>query len=350
MIKRTILFLLSLLLFAALLAACGTDSPQETFSVTLPTLNDNLDAAESGTDKTVPSDIEAQPGETKVLGSEPPRPEGSYYGESLGALPEQLYHNVTGAYSSGLIWKEPSEGASSPTRICAFASEDGETVTGWIAWTEQPDGSVSCEAEGIMPIDPVEDPGALAMLSKEEAEALLGASLGEGYGSSCEWFTRDGKMLTIFPFGVAGLTDLMTEESALYAEKNTVCVISRTESTTTVVNEARWEAFRKTAEAGSPDTVTLRTVSGTRALDRTLSYDGKVYTVSDKNGSEDYACLITESGEPRSAQDKFSSAFYCLLSDDPEMSWDRYFAQKITSKPDSDFPRTCNLFTVYFYE
>ena len=96
--------------------------------------------------------------------------------------------------------------------------------------------------------------------------------------------------------------------------------------------------------------MTLRTVNGTAVSELALSFDGRVYTAADENGSEAYSHLTVTAEEPRSAQDKFSSAVYYLLSDDPEMTWSRWFGQKITSSPDPDFPRTRNLFAVYRYD
>lgn len=358
--KRTILFLLSLLLFAALLTACDTVSPQETISVTLPTLNENPYAAESGTDKTVPRDTEARPGETKALEIELPHPEGSYYGEHLSTLPEAAFEDMTLWSSNGLMWRETVEPASAEEnaqprkRVCGVTTEDGETVSGWIAWTEQPDGVWTCEWEGLTPAVLLEEPDALAEGSEEEAEALLGPAHTHRTGDAPCWYTLDGKLLTLYAWGVAELTDVRTGETAQFAGKDTVCVVKKLENDTQIVNEVRWQSFLETAARGEPDALTLRIAGaqGMRASAQvlTLSYDGKVYTISDENGSEDYACLIVDSEGPRSAQDKFSSAVYCLLSDDPEMSWDRYFAQKIVSKPDPDFPRTRNLFTVYFYD
>lgn len=368
MMKRMIPVLLAVLL----LAGCGVPQEQALPAVSLPTLHaetpgpndpntqnasngqNDPDASNTPNDPNAPQTPNA-PQDPNLPGGSDAHPEGSYYGEPVSALPELTLDKTLFFSENSLVWREDGGSASaedpapSQPRICAMISEDGETVSGWIAWTEEADGTWNCQSEGVTPIAPVEDPCAIAKCSPEEAEALLGSRHIGRSSSSIAWYTRDGKLLTLYPYGVAMLTDLPTGETALYAEQDTVCVVKRTEADTLVANEARWQAFLAAADRGEADAVTLRTVNGTAFSEVALSFDGQVYTAADENGSEAYACLAVSAEGPRSAQDKFSSAVYYLLSDDPEMTWDRYFGQKIASKPDPDFPRTRNLFTVYHY-
>ena len=368
MMKRMIPVLLAVLL----LAGCGVPQEQALPAVTLPTLHaetpgpndpnapdasngqNDPNATSAPNDPNAPQTPNASQ-DPNLPGGSDAHPEGSYYGEPVSALPESMFDNLLFGSGNSLAWKEEAEPAagvaSAParSRVCAMITEDGETVTGWIAWTEEADGTWTCESEGVAPIAPVADPGAIAKYSPEEAEALLGPCQTGRYSESIAWYTRDGKLLTLYPYGVTELDDLLTGQSALYAEQDTVCVLKRADADTLVVNEARWQAFQESAARGKADAVTLRTVNGTAFTEVALSFDGQVYTAADENGSEAYACLAVSAEGPRSAQDKFSSAVYYLLSDDPEMTWDRYFGQKIASKPDPDFPRTRNLFTVYHY-
>ena len=226
MMKRIMAVLLAVLL----LAGCDVPAAQEPATVSLPSLhveplgpNDPNASNDPNTtytpnDPNTPNDPQDPNASntTDAPGGSDAHPEGSYYGEPVSALPELTLDKTLFFSENSLVWREDGGSASaedpapSQPRICAVISEDGETVTGWIAWTQEADGTWSCESEGITPIAPVEDPGAIAKYSQEEAEALLGPRHIGRSSTSITWYTRDGKLLTLYPYGVAMLADLPT--------------------------------------------------------------------------------------------------------------------------------------------
>ena len=285
-----------------------------------------------------------------------------FYGVPISSFFDQIVSKITLLYENCIVWTQSDDASPDQVRIYAAVAgtqaelDDDWTVAGLIAWTEQPDGTRTCESEGVQPIDPVTDPCALAGKTKEELETLLGpCHCGRRYKpfTPC-WFTRDGKLLTFFSYGIAVRTDLLTGEKEYFAEPDVICVLQRVEASTITANEPRWEAFLERTAGGMPDAVTIRRINidaqNKDGVALSLAYDGQVYTVTDEDGSESFPYLIVSTEEAPSAQAKYSSAVYYLLSEDPDMTWQRYFGQKVAASPDPDTPKSRTLFNVYRFD
>ena len=115
----------------------------------------------------------------------------------------------------------------------------------------------------------------------------------------------------------------------------------------TVANMDRWTAFQRAAAAGTPDEVTLYLIYPEAASALRLRFDGEKYLLEDEGRETAFRyLLVSEETDPPPAA-LYRSATHFLLSDDPEMTCERYFAHMVSSASDPDFPRTRSLFTVY---
>lgn len=117
---------------------------------------------------------------------------------------------------------------------------------------------------------------------------------------------------------------------------------------TQVENLERWEAFLA-AEADQYARVDLLVEYPESSSRLTLIRDARgLYTLTDREGnarSYPYLLCSRETDPPATA--RFHQATHYLLSEDPEMSWERYFAHMVSSFWDPEFPASASVFTVY---
>lgn len=78
----------------------------------------------------------------------------------------------------------------------------------------------------------------------------------------------------------------------------------------------------------------------------TLTYDGKFH-LTDSEGEQVYDYLISSAKQSPPHQAPYNYAEHWLLSDDPDMTWDRYLSHMLSSTYDPDFPNTRSLFADY---
>ena len=78
-----------------------------------------------------------------------------------------------------------------------------------------------------------------------------------------------------------------------------------------------------------------------------LRYDGRVFTLTGAGREQVYSRLITSPEDRPRNPAAYSAAIHYLLSEDPDMTWERYFSHMVSSVWDPDFPPTETLFTVY---
>ena len=356
--------LFSLLLICLLLAGCGPvpEPTKATVTLPVPALPSNVLSPETASPET-----ESPKG--FVIGYN-----YDYCGAPFLALCDQVKDRCLMQTRNCLIWEtEASLALSSVSpehlmtdsslrihNVCAAQSEDGKTVTGLIRWKQERDGSWTCEAEGIEPLDQLMDPAELAGLPMEAVLALLGpcnADLGGDLSALC-WFTRDGALLTVNPLGAVTLEHLLDEEPPVQTlpDPDTVYGVNFFPAKSTVVgNFARWEAFTSAASRGEPDAVTLRwatvrDVGNLKGGSQSVYFDGKTYTLTNTDGSANYAHLIFGTEDHPPAESTYSSVSYCLLSDDPEMTWERYTGSEEFGIGATDFPGTALLFTIYRFD
>lgn len=269
-----------------------------------------------------------------------------------------------------LIWREALGAlenelpALNETAAVAALSDNRVTVTAYLSWQRAEDGSVFCWFQGIEPVPALQNPETLVGLSMDALQSLLGpchfdlCETGPASAPMPCWFTNDGKLLTAYGHDGVELfvRDLLTGESAYFTASNgagsedTVTILSGLRSST-VQNQERWNAFLERTAKGTPDSVQLRFV-GDSTETMQLSYNGTVYTLSDQSGTQRYGHLIAdlelvERDAAPPTQAAYDSAIHYLLSDDPEMTMERYFRHIASSILDPDFPRTRLLFSIY---
>ena len=83
------------------------------------------------------------------------------------------------------------------------------------------------------------------------------------------------------------------------------------------------------------------------AYDLELRYDGSLYTLVDEGRSASFPHLIVDVETDPPARVKFHHAVHYLLSQDPEMTQQRYFAHMVSSAYQPEFPETRGLFSLY---
>ena len=288
-----------------------------------------------------------------------------------------------------VIWQEPQEvwDADGEARVpvtetLAMMTTDGVSVTGYVSFYPTQYGLSGWRAVDAL-IETPADPGALAALSPEGLRERFGPchfDNGSGGLHLYGWFTEDGKLLraavtedrvlcaaVIEP----GTGELLAEAGPLadahlfdYAEKNpprglpfadkaepdVVTVFEYVPSV--MINAGRWEAFRAAAEAGQPDEITIRLFykysSGEAGASLGLRFDGTFFRLQDEDRLTSYKYLLVSDQNEPPAQAKFKTATHYLLSDDPDMTHDRYFSHMVSSVWDQDFPATRSVFTLYF--
>ena len=118
------------------------------------------------------------------------------FGASFTALRERGEHLLR-EITDCAIWREEiAAGDGTRTRLQAAVTANGVTVTGCLAWTEQPNGTWICSGLGMEAAAPVEEPEVLLGRTERELEALLGPAHVQDGVCRC-WFTEDAKLLRV---------------------------------------------------------------------------------------------------------------------------------------------------------
>lgn len=282
-------------------------------------------------------------------------PDWTLCGSSFQTLRQRYRAGALLDHWACLIWPAPSpyssvqpDGSLGPG-VCAAVSENGLTVTGLLEWMPQADGKLFCRREGLEPIAPVEDPAALEGLNMEVLTQKLGPchfDMGSGLYIPC-WFTEDGKLLMVWEMGRAELWDLLAGEPLFPQEDPDRVSVDVREIPTATENLERWQRFLETTQRGEADAVTLRLIYSEDAFDLELAYDGSRYTLKDGELSQSFPYLIVDDETDPPAQARFSHAIHYLLSEDPEMTQQRYFSHMVSSAWQPEFPNTRGLFSLY---
>ncbi len=261
--------------------------------------------------------------------------------------------------SLAVFWNEKGEDGSSFYH--AAFSRDGVRVAGTMSRYIPAPGSEdsgSAQFRGFTPIDADPDLNALPGLTLEALEARFGpAHYDEGSGLYLlRWLTEDGKVLKVSvgeKVQSAALFDPMTgTETSVQSNDLTGMdgpddVFVSLGSNHSLHNMERWERFTANAASGTPDEVTLwlRYDEGTYELQ--LRFDGERFHLTDEGRKSDYACLLRCEETDPPARASYQSATHWILSDDPDMTYERYFAHMVSSVLDPTFPNTHHLFSVY---
>ena len=325
-------------------------------------------------------------------------------GSSFSALREQLEGEVLLDLPRCLVWQVSvtQDVFSDPTGkeelwTSVAVTDNGVTVTGTLSYLPSGTSLLSLDLWNVTlrPIPPVEDPEALAALTAKERDARLGPchsrwAFGSGHSYLYEfWFTEDGKMLTVMtsdygtlPDGSAAHAELwdMTagephflfiltygdagdrEETAPMDIWETVpspgpsaiveldsdsVIVHQEENPTRIENEALWERFLAAVEQGEECEVRLRMLYEAGEWDLTLRCDGEVFHLDD-GAAGVFRYLIVDEVDDPPASASFRRAVHYLLSEDPDMTWERYSARMVSSAAlQDDFPATASLFTIY---
>ena len=315
-------------------------------------------------------------------------------GSSFSALREQVGSEALLDCPSCLVWQKtvfpgPDNDPAGEGEVWTFAAvtDNGVTVTGTTAYPPPGSGSMILDllGEALEPIPPVEDPKALLGLTVVKLTGLLGPyhfdmSTTPGLLVPC-WFTEDGKLLIVTVSGSESVVALwdMTAGTPFLGSELTVFGVDEPDGTgepsdpgrpdepddlggsddpdvvtvhqetipTQIENAERWEGFLAAAALGEENGLTLRLVyeEGTYELD--LRYDGEVFTLVDEGITGTYKYLLaSEEDAPRPGA-KYRRAVHYLLSDDPDLTWEQYFARMVSSSVLLDAAAARSLFSVY---
>lgn len=233
-----------------------------------------------------------------------------------------------------------------------FVSADGIRVTGYLLDY----GDDWKRIAGLEPIPAPAELTELALLSPDTVLEQLGPAHfddGDGILHQWGWVTEDGKLLRITAeqkvllvtlFDPAAQTETQAgplAQNYWSSEEQPDLIVIRQNKETTLLNAKRWDTFLASAAAGNPDAVQLLMIYDSGAFVRSLRYDGSVFTLTEAGRETVYPYLIT------SPDQRSGSTVHYLLSDDPNMTQERYFGHMVSSVWDPDFPDTTTLFTVY---
>ena len=239
-----------------------------------------------------------------------------------------------------------------------YVSADGIRVTGYCV----DHGDNWKQIGGLEPIPAQEDLTALAALSPDAVLAQLGPAHfddGDGAAHQWGWITEDGKLLRItaeqrvlLVSRFDPLTKQADEAGPLAMnywspDEQPDLIVIREDVPSTLLNGKRWDDFLASAAAGTPDAVQLLLVYSSGAFLQELRYDGRVFTLTGAGREQVYSRLITSPEDRPRNPAAYSAAIHYLLSEDPDMTWERYFSHMVSSVWDPDFPPTETLFTVY---
>ena len=247
----------------------------------------------------------------------------------------------------------------------AAFSRDGIRVAGAMTRLLPSQGSESkanTHCVGFTPIAADPDLDALVGLSNEELIARLGPALyDEGSGLYLfRWWTEDGEILNVSSDGnvlSASLFDPLTGSTLRNSSEGVTgdadvmggpddVSVSQGRNSCLYTPE-RWETFVANTQAGKPDEVNLWLYFEEGVFQLRLRYDGDRYYLTDEGRENSYACLICSEETDPPLQATYTSAVHWILSDDPDMTYRRYFAQMVSSRLVFDFPNTRGLFSTY---
>ena len=107
-----------------------------------------------------------------------------------------------------------------------------------------------------------------------------------------------------------------------------------------------WLTFEHKCRSGEKAEISISRTYEDKTYRSTLSYDGEKYTLTEEDGVRCYKHLVY-SCQNMSDQSNYDFVEYYLLSDDPEMTIDRYFTHLASSVLQPDFPATTVIYTDY---
>ncbi|MBQ9373939.1 MAG: hypothetical protein IJU06_03945 [Oscillospiraceae bacterium] len=261
--------------------------------------------------------------------------------------------------SLAVFWNEKGEDGSSFYH--AAFSRDGVRVAGTMSRYIPAPGSEdsgSAQFRGFTPIEADPDLNALPGLTLEALEARFGAAhYDEGSGLYLlRWLTEDGKVLNVTcgaTVMAASLFDPLTGTQTAASDSDLSRKYGPDDVFISMGSEPgsegleRWERFTANAEAGRPDEVTLRLGYEEGVFAVQLRYDGERFRLTDEGRESNYACLLRCEETDPPAQALYQSAVHWILSDDPEMTYERCFNRLVSSTLDPSFPNTRLLFSLY---
>ena len=254
------------------------------------------------------------------------------------------------------FWK--AEAGDGAFRQYAAFSRDGARVTGTMERLSKKDGSEYIISSGFTPLWEEPDLDELIGLTLEELEARLGpAHYDEGSGVYLlRWLTKDGKLLNVSCIDrvvSASLYDPLTgttlrdSSEKLPHPNDPDGVWVSYHNAEPISHETRWEEFTANVDAGMPDAINLWISYDTGLFKLQLRYDGDRFYLTDEGRERSFAHLICSEDQNPLTLEHYESAVHWLLSDDPEMDFDRYLAHMVSSQLEFDFPNTRLLFSVY---
>lgn len=104
------------------------------------------------------------------------------------------------------------------------------------------------------------------------------------------------------------------------------------------------EIFYDSCMEGKPMELTIHTITEEGDFSTHVLFDGKRYTVTDEKGEKTYPYLVYSVLDTQEDSSRIDGSGYYLLSDDPEMTAQRYWDYMISSMLVPSFPDTYLLF------
>ena len=140
------------------------------------------------------------------------------------------------------------------------------------------------------------------------------------------------------------------EDDPVEPDESDVVTVHQESIPTRVENEARWDGFLAAAKRGEADAITLRLVYDRKdVFDLELRFDGEHYRLTNEGTvmSCKYLIVSEDAAPPPGAA--YRRAVHYLISDDPEATWEVYFARIVSSSAPIGVEETpmCYLFSVY---
>ncbi len=279
---------------------------------------------------------------------------GPVLGTSFCVLDERWAETLV--YRSGHCLISRAEAEDGNDVFWYAVSNDGIRVTGY-AYREFPSDGYRY-AVGLTPIPAPADLSVLENLSVDALIDRLGPPhFDDGSGIYLlGWLTEDGRLLR-----ASGADKLLGISLYDPVSGESIQQIRQLQDTAAAPDEIlvdmtgpgsvtgldRWTAFQQASAAGRTDRVTLYLLYPEAAFALVLRFDGSRYLLEDEGRETAYSyLLVCEETDPPAAAN-YLSATHFLLSDDPEMTWERYFAHMVSSAQDPNFPKTRTLFSVY---
>lgn len=327
----------------------------------------DLDTRESVADEPLRIPLRVENGGFRAASGDLPE-QIQFWGSSLFTLTGASVSVLRGLWGNNLVFESSHCLISHTTNpftgvkiehIWAAVTADGVRVSGYVSFSGE--GELQT-AIGLSPVKAPEDLSELAELSPDEVlEALGPAHFDDGDGSVhlWGWITQEAKLLRVAAgtrvLQVSLLDPVTNTEQKAGPLADSSWSDAKDPDTVTVfelipsemLNAERWETFLAATAAGQPDAVTLRLFYDTAGFTLELRYDGERYTLLDEGREESFGYLIVSPEDKAWSKARYSSAVHYLLSDDPDMTYKRYFSHVVSSVWDPDFPPTRTVFTLY---